>query len=114
MHSSLKRDKGKLLLLERGLITQGKVNKAFYQILSPAGWEVVYEFNANNPNRNQPEKYVGSSQGPEKYYKGLENGSAIPVIYDPCNPKLNCEVRCFLNNPVFRHTFNKAGKLYLL
>lgn len=114
MHSSLKRGKGRLLLLEKGLITQGIVDKVSYQIISPAGWEVVYKFNTNNPRTNQPEKYIGSSQGPEKFYKGLEKGSSISVIYDPCNPKLNCEVRRFLNHPSFRHTFNKAGKLYLL
>jgi hypothetical protein len=114
MHANLKRDKSRLLLLEKGIITQGMVNKVFYQIGSPAGWKVVYKFNTNNPKTGQPENYIGSSQGPEKFYKGLDKGSPISVIYDPCYPELNCEVRCFLNKPSFRHTFKKADKLYLL
>lgn len=112
-HRTLKSDTARLLLLEKGVITQGTVNQAYYDEWAPSGWKVVYQFDAIDRETDQYKNYTGSSQGPERFYKG-STGSSIAVIYDPCNPELNCEIRCFLNQPSFRDTFKKAGKLHLL
>jgi hypothetical protein len=113
MHSSLKSARGVILLYERGVITRAKVKQASYQIWAPAGWEVTYAFDTNDPQTGQRTKYTGSSQGPEKYCRSA-TGSSVSVIYDPCYPSVNCEIRCFLNDPSFRHYLKKKDKLYLL
>jgi len=110
----LKKGANRLLLLERGALAPAKVKKVFHQFVAPAGWKVIYEFDVKEPVIGELKTYVGSSQGPMKYYAPLPNGAKITVIYDPCNPRLNCEIRCFLNKPSFRNTFRKAGKLNLL
>ena len=114
MHRNLKSDKGRLLLLERGVIAQGTVRKVFFREWAPMGWKVVYEFDVSDPKTGQPKNYTGSSQGPKKYYSHLSEGQVVTVIYDPCNPNLNCEIRRFLNKPSFRRTFKRKGKIHLL
>lgn len=111
---SLNWDRNQLQLLNNGVVKQGKVKKANYQIGAPAGWGVSYEFGAKDPETREIKTYTGGAQGPKKYYYGLSPGQEIGVIYDPCTPELNCEIRSFLNDPSFRHTFEKAGKLNLL
>jgi hypothetical protein len=113
-NTSLKKGSNRLLLLERGTLAPANVRKVFRQSVAPAGWKVIYEFDAKEPVIGELKTYIGSAQGPMKYYVPLSNGAKIAVIYDPCNPKLNCEIRCFLNKPSFRNTFRKAGKLNLL
>lgn len=112
--SSLKKSRNQLLLLEKGVLNKAVVSKVVYQRIAPAGWEVIYKFEARDPITREVRAYIGSSQGPKRYYVGLSKGDNITVIYDPCMPKLNCEIRCFLNDPVYRHTFKKTGKLNLL
>lgn len=114
VQSSLKKGSNQLLLLEKGALIKAIVSKVVYQRIAPAGWEVIYKFEAKDPINKNVKDYVGSSQGPKKYYMGLSKGDDITVIYDPCMPKLNCEIRRFLNYPGYRHTFKKVGKLNLL
>jgi hypothetical protein len=111
---SLNWDRNQLKLLENGVVKQGKVKRAYYGTGAPAGWKVFYKFDAKDPETGEAKTYMGSSEGPKKYYHGLSLGEAITVIYDPSNPKLNCEIRCFINHPAHRHTFKKASKLNLL
>ena len=110
----LNRDRNQLRLLEDGVIAQGEVKRAYYGIGAPAGWTVIYEFCPVHPQTDKLDNYAGFSKGPKKYYQRLSQGDAVTVIYDPCNPELNCEMRHFLNYPGFRNTFKKAGKLDLL
>jgi hypothetical protein len=112
--SSLKKTRNRLALLENGVLAKAEVVKVVFQQLAPAGWEVVYKFNAKDPVTEEEKAYVGSTQGPKKYYARLSKGDEIVVIYQPGEPKLNCEINCFLNSPSFRHTFKKASKLNLL
>lgn len=112
--SIMDKDENIIALLENGTITKGEVTKRFYQHVAPAGWKVIYEFDVKEPIIGELNTYVGSSQGPKKYYMALSNGANITIIYDPCNPTLNCEISNFLNHPSHRHTFKKAGKLELL
>lgn len=104
-------DLRQLLILEKGKLATAEVSRFFYQKGAPEGWAISYEFTARNPKTNQQETYRGSSQGPKKYFVDTNE---VTVIYDPCEPKLNLEIRCFLNKPTFRKTFEKEGKLHLL
>jgi hypothetical protein len=107
-------DVNRLLLLENGKTVEATVYKTFYQHLAPSGWKVVYNFKAKSPTNDTEKLYWGSAQGPKEYYANLVAGNPVELIYCPSDPKINCEIRYFLNNPSFRATFKKAGKLQLL
>lgn len=112
--AGLKSDMNRIALLENGIVTTGSIVKSYYQRLASAGWTVIYDFDAKDPKTGKNKTYSGSSQGPAKYYTKLSEGNKIDVIYEPSNPKINSEIKCFLNNPGYRQTFKKAGKLNLL
>jgi len=107
-------DKIQIDLLEGGEIIQAKVQKVHFQHLASSGWKVIYKFSSINPKMDEMEIFVGSSQGPKEYYYNLSKGDTLDVIYNPQDPKINCEIRCFLNHPSHRSTFKKAGKLNLI
>lgn len=111
---SLNYDRNKLQLLENGVVIAGRVKSARYYLGTSSGWTVYYEFDAKDPETGKVKTYMGDSSGPKKYYYGLSPKEAVTVIYDPCNPGLNCEIRRFLNHPSFRYVFKKAGKLSVL
>ena len=108
-------DKGenRLALLENGKVIRGEVTKAFYQHIMPAGWKVIYRFRVEDQGSNQT-TYWGSAQGPKEYYAGLSSGDPVTIVYYPLKPKINCEIRYFLNHPGYRETFEEAGKLGLI
>jgi len=108
------KDVNRILLLENGKITKGEVTKKSYQFIASSGWKVVYKFAVKDPEGNEEKLYWGSAQGPRKYYGSLSGGDSVTIIYQPSNPKVNYEIRYFLNNPNYRTTFKKAGKLQLL
>lgn len=104
----------RIALLENGAITKGQVVKVFYQEWAPSGWRLDYNFFAEDPCTQEIRAYVGSAQGPKKYYAHLSEGDPQTIIYWPVKPEVNCEIRYFLNDPSYRWTFKKAGKLKLL
>lgn len=106
--------KNKLALLERGKITSTKVARVYYEYGAPEGWKVEYEFIVKDPALNNVKPFWGWSQGPKKYIAVLSEEESIDIIYDPCDPRINCEIKCFLNSPTFRSTFKKADKLSML
>ncbi len=108
------KDSNRIALLENGAITQGKVVKVFYQEWAPSGWRLDYNFLAEDPCTQEIRAYVGSAQGPKKYYAHLSEGDQQTIIYWPVKPEVNCEIRYFLNDPSYRWTFKKAGKSKLL
>ena len=108
------KDTNRIALLENGVITKGHVVKVFYQEWAPDGWRLDYNFLVEDPCSQEIRTYVGSAQGPSKYYARLSKGDPQTVIYWPAKPEVNCEIRYFLNNPSYRWTFKKAGKLELL
>ena len=108
------KDENRLILLESGKIVKAQVTESYYQTGAPAGWMVCYIFETEDPVTHNNKKFQGLSQGPWKYYKNLSPGDYVEIIYNSLEPKINCEIRCFLNNPSFRNTFKKAGKLHLL
>ncbi len=101
-----------IALLEGGKIVKARVTKLQY--MRPHGWQIIYSFDAQNPSTDEKKKHLGASFGPAKYYKDLSKGDSVEIIYSPLAPKINCEMRCFLNNPSHRYDFKKAGKLNLL
>jgi hypothetical protein len=110
----MQKDVNRIALLENGKIIKGEATKIYYGRLAPEGWKVLYKFIAEEPNTNQQKTYWGSALGPRKYYINLSTGDPLTIIYNPLNPKVNCEIRCFLNNPSYRSTFEKAKKSYML
>jgi hypothetical protein len=112
--TNIKKASNQIRLLQNGVICHARVVKVLRQYIAPAGWEVIYEFESKDANIGTLKKYVGSSQGPKRYYSHLSVGDDISVIYDPCNPTLNCEINSFLNHPSHRYAFKKAGVLHLL
>lgn len=108
------KDANRIALLENGAITQGQVVKVYYQRAAPEGWRLDYNFLVEDPCTQEVRTYVGSVQGPKKYYAYLSKGDPQTIIYWPVKPEVNCEIRCFLNDPSYRWTFKKAGKLKLL
>jgi hypothetical protein len=103
------------VLLEDGKITLGEVFKSGYQRFGlRKSYRLIYKFKAKEPSTSEEKTYWGSAEGPTKYYAGLAAGDTVEVIYGSLNPKINCEIREFLNNPNYRQTFNKTGKLHLL
>ncbi len=113
-HTLIGKKKNRIALLENGKIIQGQVVKAYYQLWAPDGWTLDYNFFVEDPCTQEIRAYVGSAQGPRKYYAYLSKGDPQTIIYWPAKPEVNCEIRYFLNNPTFRWTFKKAGKLELL
>ena len=107
----MNKDSTRLLLLEEGKISNAKVTKFYFQKGAPKGWAISYEFTAKDPKTSDEKTWSGRSQGPRKYFVDADE---VTVIYDPCEPRLNLEIRCFLNKPTFRDSFKKAGKLNLL
>jgi hypothetical protein len=113
--ATLNSDKNQIALLENGIITTSTVVKSSYEYnIAAFGWNVIYEFNVKDPRTGKNNTYSGNSQGPAKYYRKLSKGDKIDIIYEPSNPKINSEIKCFLNDPSYRWTFKKAGKLNLL
>ncbi len=112
--SEMGREENILHLLERGQVSEGKVTKSYYRLDAPEGWAVYYTFNVEDPNSTQGRQFSGNSEGPKRYYRGLAEGDVVAIVYLPDNPQINCEVRCFVNDPVNRRIFKKAGKLRLL
>lgn len=112
--SIMDKDENIIALLENGTITKGEVTKRFYQHVAPAGWKIIYKFDAEAATTDGERAYWGSAQGPRKYYISLDENDPVTIIYNATNPKVNCEIRYFLNNPNYRHTFQKSGKLELL
>jgi len=110
----MRKDENRLVLLERGKTTEGKVVKSWYDNYAPEGWEVLYNFKIFDSTDNKAESYWGSANGPKKYYANLSKGDIVTVIYNPSNPKINCEIYYFLNHPSYRKTFRDAEKLKLL
>ena len=110
----MSRDENLIVLLEKGEIVEGRVAKVFYQRGAPEGWRLDYKFDANDPGTNSLTTYVGSAQGPRRYYAYLKPGETIAIIYYPSDPWINCEIRQLVNDPTYRFTFKKAGKLHLL
>lgn len=113
-HTLMGKETNRIALLESGAITQGQVVKVYYQEWAPDGWTLDYNFLLEDPCTKEIRTYVGSAQGPKKYYAHLSEGDPQTIIYWPAKPEVNCEIRYFLNNPTFRSTFKKAGKLELL
>lgn len=113
-HTLLSKDENIVALLERGQITEGRVAKVWYQRGAPEGWRMDYEYDANDPATKSVTTYVGSAQGPRRYYANLKPGETITVIYYPRDPRITCEIRQLLNDPTYRFVFNKAGNLHLL
>ena len=110
----MRKDENRLVLLERGNITEGRIFKSWYDNYAPEGWMVLYNFKTSNPADGEAKTYWGSAHGPKKYYANLSEGDTATIIYNPSNPKINCEIYDFLNHPSYRNTFKEAGKLKLL
>ena len=110
----MKKAENRLVLLEEGKITQGKVVKRWYDNWAPAAWMVLYDFKILNSTDEEAKTYWGSARGPKKYYANLSEGESVTIIYNPSNPKINCEIYYFLNHPSYRNTFKDAGKLKFL
>lgn len=110
----MNKDKNRIILLEDGVIIKAKIKRCYFQRLAPEGWKVTYEFIVEDSKTHEEKAFFGSSQGPKEYYCNLSRGDTLDIIYNPQNPKVNCEIKCFLNHPSHRSTFKKAGKLNLI
>ena len=110
----MKKGENRLVLLEQGKITKGEIVKSWYDNWAPPAWMVLYNFKILNPADDEAKTYWGSARGPKKYYANLSEGDPATIIYNPSNPKVNCEIYYFLNHPSYRYTFKGAGKLKLL
>lgn len=108
------KDENRIALLENGIVGEGRVVKARYKMGAPKGWTLYYELDVNDPVTNSLTTYIGRAEGPKRYYAYLKPGDEATVIYCPSNPKINCEIKYFLNSPNYRRTFKKAQKLHLL
>jgi len=109
----MKKKENQLDLLEKGNLTQGEVVKCWYQKWAPEGWKILYKFTLDS-SENMEKIYWGSAQGPKTYYSNLSEGSLVTIIYNPGEPKINCEIYNFLNYPVYRKTFQESDKSNLL
>jgi hypothetical protein len=110
----MKKVENRLVLLEQGKVAEGRIVESWYDNWAPPAWMVLYNFKILNPLDGEEKTYWGSARGPKKYYANLSKGDTISIIYNPSNPKINCEMYYFLNHPSYRKTFKKAGKLKLL
>lgn len=114
-HVRIRKDKNLIALLERGKIVDANVVNASWRLgKSYIGWRVDYDFKAIDPIIHKLKAYWGRSHGPKYYYAELSVGDVVSVIYDACDPKINCEIKRFLNHPGYRNAFKKAGKRHLL
>jgi hypothetical protein len=104
------KEENKIALLERGRIVEGKVTKAYDQ----PEWGVHYKFVPQDADAAKGKEFSGYCEGPKKYYSGLSPGDSVVVIYLPDKPRINGEIRWFLNCPYNRKAFKEAGKLGLL
>lgn len=104
------KDSTRLRLLEKGKLANAKSSGLFYQKGAPAGWAITYKFSAKDPKTGEEKIWSGRTQGPSRF---LRSSDGITVIYDPCEPRLNYEIRCFLNKPSYIDSFKKTGKLHL-
>lgn len=104
------KDSTRLRLLEKGKLASAESSGLFYQKGAPAGWAITYKFSAKDPKIGEEKTWSGITQGPSRF---LMSSDGITVIYDPCEPRLNMEIRCFLNKPGYIDSFKKAGKLHL-
>lgn len=112
--TKIRKDDNRIALLENGKIIKGEVIKKNYQLLASQGWKVIYKFYVEDPRTHKERIYYGAAQGPKKYYGSLSKGDSLTIIYNPVDPKVNCEIRYFLNHPSFRSTFERNNKLKLL
>lgn len=110
----MEKAKNQLILLERGEIAEGKVIRRWYDDWAPSAWMILYSFEAPNPTDGKVKTYYGSARGPKQYYSPLSACDSVSIIYNPSNPKLNCEMYRFLNYPGYRWTFRQAEKTDLL
>ncbi len=110
----MKKAENQLILLEHGAIAEGRVVRGWYDDWAPSAWMILYSFEATKPANGKTKTYYGSARGPKQYYSRLSMGDSVSIIYNPSNPKLNCEMYCFLNYPGYRRTFRQAGKIELL
>ncbi len=110
----MRKAENRLILLEEGQIVKGEVVECWFDNLAPPAWMILYSFEAPNPKDGQAKTYWGSARGPKQYYAKFSEGDPVSVIYNPAKPKMNCEMYYFLNEPQYRRTFRKAGKLELL
>jgi hypothetical protein len=110
----MKKAENQLILLESGEIAEGKIIRRWYDDWAPSAWMVLYSFEAPNPANGEVKTYYGSARGPKQYYSSLSAGDNVSILYNPSNPKLNCEMYRFLNYPGYRRTFRQAEKTDLL
>ncbi len=113
-HTLMGKKENIFALLEHGSLTKGQTVSVYYQRRAPEGWRLDYEFLAEDACSHDAKTYVGSAQGPKHYYKNLSTGTPVTIIYLPMKPEVNCEIRYFLNNPVYRQMFERAEKSTLL
>lgn len=113
-YTMMGKDKNIVALLEHGKVLKANVTQAYYEHWAPAGWRVEYDFYTVDPSKGNEQTYWGWTKGPKRYYANLSVGDEIDIIYDPCDPRVNAEVRTFLNDPVKRQVFKRNGKTHLL
>lgn len=107
----MKKTENRLVLLEQGEIAEGKILKCWFDNWAPPAWMILYNFNASKPGTAETKTYWGTARGPKKYYAKFSPDDTVKIMYNPAKPKINCEIYYFLNNPNYRYTFKKAGKL---
>ncbi len=112
----MKKTENQLVLLEKGQVATGTVAKdSWYDKWAPPAWMILYNFEIEPNSANEEAKvYWGSAYGPKDYYSNFSKGDPVKIIYNPANPKINCELYDFVNYPHYRKTFREAGKLGLL
>jgi len=110
----MEKEVNRLILLEEGKITEGKIVKRWYDDWAPSAWMVLYDFEISDPANDKAKTYWGSARGPKNYYANLSEGDSVSIIYYQSKPKINCEMYYFLNHPSYRKTFRETGKLELL
>lgn len=110
----MKKDENRLVLLEKGKVIEGSVFKGWYDDWAPSAWMILYSFKTLDSANSEEKTYWGSARGPKPYYANLSKGDTVKIIYNLSNPKINCEMYTFLNDPSYRRTFREAGKKDLL
>lgn len=85
----------------RGLVTEAEVRKCYFQRIASSGWKIEYVFFV----KDHP--YAGSAQGPRRYYGSAKPGDTVKVVYDPADPRRNCEIRYLVQEPSIRRIHEK-------